>query len=117
MTKRGDDYGHNNWTVNFGLTALDFRTGWPVFSIKGYFDTKSFDDNTMRIVQRMTLGKGYYGRKVFNNIWGTFSFGPDNSIFIGTFRGYVRFSSDAILGAADTLQDSPLSVPEETSFN
>jgi hypothetical protein len=32
--------------------------------------------------------------KVFNNIWGTFSFGPENSIFIGAFRGYVRFSSD-----------------------
>jgi small-conductance mechanosensitive channel len=29
-----------------------------------------------------------------SNIWGTFSFGPDNSIFIGTFRSYVRFSSD-----------------------
>ncbi|MBW2224269.1 MAG: hypothetical protein JRF54_08640, partial [Deltaproteobacteria bacterium] len=28
-----------------------------------------------------------------NNIWGTFSFGPKNSIFIGTYRGYVRFSS------------------------
>ena len=51
----------------------------------------------MRIVRRMTLGKGHYGRKVFNNIWGTFSFGPNNSIFIGTFRGYVRFSSDAAL--------------------
>jgi len=87
--------GHSDWQ----LTALDFRTGWPVFSIKGYFDRKSFDDNTMRIVQRMTLGKGHYGRKVFNNIWGTFSFGPNNSIFIGTFRGYVRFSSDAALGA------------------
>lgn len=42
----------------------------------------------------MTLRKSSYGRKVFNNIWGTFSFGPDNSIFIGAFRGYVRFSSD-----------------------
>jgi len=36
---------------------------------------------------------------VFNNIWGTFSFGPDNSIFIGTYRGYVRFSSDPELPA------------------
>ena len=86
--------GHRDWQ----LTALDFRSGWPVFSIKGYFDNKDFDDNTMRIVRRMTLGKGDYGRKVFNNIWGTFSFGPNNSIFIGTFRGYVRFSSDASLG-------------------
>jgi hypothetical protein len=81
-----------------------------VFSIKGYFDTKDFDDNTMRIVRRMTLGKGDYGRKVFNNIWGTFSFGPDNSIFIGTFRGYVRIASDSELSDANGAQatDSPL---------
>jgi len=85
--------GHRDWQ----LTALDFRSGWPVFSIKGYFEGRDFDDNTLRIVRRMTLGKGHYGRKVFNNIWGTFSFGPDNSIFIGTFRGYVRFSSDGAL--------------------
>jgi len=36
---------------------------------------------------------------VFNNIWGTFSFGPRNSVFIGTYRGYVRFSSAPTLGA------------------
>jgi hypothetical protein len=97
--------GHADWQ----LTALDFRTGWPVFSIKGFFDTKSFDDNTMRIVRRMTLGKGDYGRKVFNNIWGTFSFGPGNSIFIGTFRGYVRISSDPNLESnEDELVASPL---------
>jgi hypothetical protein len=89
--------GHHDWQ----LTALDFRTGWPVFSIKGYFAGRDFDDNTLRIVRRMTLGKGHYGRKVFNNIWGTFSFGPDNSIFIGTFRGYVRFSSDQELHSED----------------
>jgi hypothetical protein len=96
--------GHRDWQ----LTGLDFRSGWPVFSIKGYFDTKEFDDNTMRIVRRMTLGKTDYGRKVFNNIWGTFSFGPDNSIFIGTFRGYVRISSDPRLEKSGTLQDAPL---------
>ena len=92
--------GHHDWQ----LTAVDFRSGWPVFSIKGYFPGSDFDDNTLRIVRRMTLGKGDYGRKVFNNIWGTFSFGPDNSIFIGTFRGYVRFSSDATLSSTDATQ-------------
>jgi hypothetical protein len=97
--------GHPDWQ----LTALDFRAGWPVFSIKGFFDAKSFDDNTMRIVRRMTLGKGDYGRKVFNNIWGTFSFGPNNSIFIGTFRGYVRISSDSALAPAEAGDaDSPI---------
>ena len=81
--------GHRDWQ----LTAVDFRTGWPVFSIKGYFEGKDFNDNVSGLVKRITLGKRDYGRKVFNNIWGTFSFGPDNSIFIGTYRGYVRFSS------------------------
>ena len=81
--------GHHDWQ----LTALDFRSGWPVFSIKGSFTDEDFDDNVSGIVKKKTLGKEDYGRKVFNNIWGTFSFGPRNSIFIGTYRGYVRFSS------------------------
>mgnify|MGYP001823426916 FL=1 len=58
---------------------------------------------------KKTLGKEDYGRKVFNNIWGTFSFGPDNSIFIGTFRGYVRISSDAsLMPKQGTKADAPL---------
>ncbi|MEM9730167.1 MAG: hypothetical protein AAF997_16430 [Myxococcota bacterium] len=83
------DDAHNDWQ----LTALDFRSGWPVFSIKGYFTDEDFADNVSGIVKKKTLGKEDYGRKVFNNIWGTFSFGPKNSVFIGTYRGYVRFSS------------------------
>ena len=90
---------HRDWQ----LTAVDFRTGWRVFSIKGTFDKKEFDDNVSGLVKRVTLGKDYYDRKVFNNIWGTFSFGPKNSIFIGTYRGYVRFSSaPALEGSEDT---------------
>lgn len=82
-----DDY--HDWQ----LTALDFRTGWRVFSIKGRFTETGFADNVSRILERRTLGPQYYGRKVFNNLWGTFSFGPQNSIFLGTYRGYVRISS------------------------
>ena len=84
-----DEDDHNDWQ----LTAVDFRTGWRVFSIKGYFEGLDFEDNVTGIVKKSTLGKEDYGKKVFNNIWGTFSFGPRNSIFIGTYRGYVRFSS------------------------
>jgi hypothetical protein len=84
-----DEPDYHDWQ----LTALDFRTGWRVFSIKGYFTDAGFDDNVSMIIERRTLGKKYYGRKVFNNIWGTFSFGPDNSVFLGTYRGYVRISS------------------------
>jgi hypothetical protein len=93
-----DPATHNDWQ----LTALDFRTGWPVFSIKAYFEGDAFHDNVSGIVKRKTLGKDDYGRKVFNNIWGTFSFGPRNSIFIGTYRGYVRFSSAPTLGPETT---------------
>jgi hypothetical protein len=89
--------GHHDWQ----LTAIDFRSGWPVFSIKGWFTDESFDDNVSGIVEKKTLGKEDYGRKVFNNIWGTFSFGPRNSIFIGTYRGYVRFSSAPTLAPED----------------
>ncbi|MEM7435236.1 MAG: hypothetical protein AAF436_08805 [Myxococcota bacterium] len=84
-----DDETHNDWQ----LTAIDFRSGWPVFSIKGFFDGREFGDNVSGLVMKKTLGSQDYGRKVFNNIWGTFSFGPRNSVFIGTYRGYVRFSS------------------------
>jgi hypothetical protein len=94
--------GHHDWQ----LTAVDFRTGWRVFSIKGYFEGDDFDDNVSGIVKKKTLGKEDYGKKVFNNIWGTFSFGPKNSIFIGTYRGYVRFSSAPALAneAASELE-------------
>ncbi|MBW2687202.1 MAG: hypothetical protein JRE19_14995, partial [Deltaproteobacteria bacterium] len=68
--------GHHDWM----LTAIDFRTGWRVFRIKGYFNKGEFDDNVTRIVQRAALGKGNYDRKVFNNIWGTFTFGPPQGL-------------------------------------
>ncbi len=82
--------GHHDWM----LTAIDFRTGWRVFRIKGYFNKGEFDDNVTRIVQRAALGKGNYDRKVFNNIWGTFTFGPDNTVYLGAYRGFLRFWSD-----------------------
>jgi len=82
--------GHHDWV----LTAIDFRTGWRVFSIKGYFNKGEFDDNVLRIVERAALGKGNYDRKVFNNIWGTFTFGPDNTVYLGAYRGFLRFWSD-----------------------
>ena len=82
--------GHRDWV----LTAIDFRTGWRVFSIKGYFNKGEFDDNVLRIVQNAALGKGNYDRKVFNNIWGTFTFGPDNTVYLGAYRGFLRFWSD-----------------------
>ncbi|MGB8329657.1 MAG: hypothetical protein WCE62_05975 [Polyangiales bacterium] len=101
-----DREGHHDWQ----LTALDFRSGWPIFSIKGYFEGDDFADNVSGMVAKKTLGKKDYGRKVFNNIWGTFSFGPRNSIFIGTYRGYLRFSSAPTLGTA-TEAAQPVAVP------
>ena len=55
--------GHHDWM----LTAIDFRTGWRVFRIKGYFNKGEFDDNVTRIVQRAALGKGTYDRIVLRN--------------------------------------------------
>ena len=81
--------GHYDWQI----TAIDFETGLRVFYIKPYFLKGEFDDNIGLIMKWGSLGTKNYDRKVFNNIWGTFSFGPRNSIFIGTYRGYVRFSS------------------------
>jgi hypothetical protein len=81
--------GYQDWQ----LTALDFRTGYRVFRIKGYFEEGEFADNLARIVQKRSLGQRFYDRKVFNNIWATFTFGPHNSVYIGAYRGFVRFSS------------------------
>ena len=81
--------GHKDWQV----TALDFRTGARVFSIKGYFNDGEFQDNVSVLVKAGSLGRADYDRKVFNNIWGTFSFGPNNSLYIGAYRGFLRFRS------------------------
>jgi hypothetical protein len=62
-------------------------------------------------VKKKTLGKEDYGKKVFNNIWGTFSFGPRNSIFIGTYRGYVRFSSAPGLKGETPAETTPTEEP------
>ncbi len=75
------------------ITALDFETGTRVFSIKPYFEEGEFNDNVKGLKQKMSLGKEYYDRKVFNNLWGTFAFGPNNSLYIGAYRGFVRFQS------------------------
>jgi hypothetical protein len=82
---------HDDWQ----LTTLDFRTGLKIFSIKPYFEEGGFNDNIKGVKVKMSLGKDQYDRKVFNNLWGTFCFGPNNSIFLGAYRGFIRFKSDA----------------------
>jgi len=81
---------HDDWQI----TALDFETGTRVFSIKPYFEEDEFNDNVKGLMQKMSLGKDQYDRKVFNNLWGTFAFGPNNSLYIGAYRGFVRYRSD-----------------------
>ena len=80
---------YNGWQI----TTMDFRTGLKVFSIKPFFKEGEFHDNVKGLIRKMSLGKEYYGYKVFNNLWGTFSFGPNNSLYIGAYRGFVRFRS------------------------
>ncbi len=81
--------GHNDWQ----LTALDFKTGYRVFYIRPYFEKKEFKDNIGIVSKVFSLGTKNYDRKVFNNIWATYAFGPDNSIYIGAYRGFLKFSS------------------------
>lgn len=82
--------GHNDWQ----LTTIDFRTGLRVLSSKLYFDKGTFKDNIGFILRAGSLGNKNYDRKVFNNIWGTFTFGPDKSFYLGTYRGFIKVSSD-----------------------
>jgi hypothetical protein len=85
--------GRHDWQ----LTAVDFRTGLRVYSLKPSFTNEDFDDNVSSLVVGSTLGEEDYGKKVFNNIWGTFSFGPQNSVYLGVYRGYIRFYSASTL--------------------
>jgi hypothetical protein len=85
-----DFNGHEGWRV----TAIDYRTGLRVFYIESYFNKGEFNDNLGVVMKWGSLGTKNYDRKVFNNIFGTFTFRPGNSIFIGAYRGFIRFSSD-----------------------
>lgn len=80
---------YRRWQVS----TLDFKSGKKVFSIIPYFEEGGFNDNVKGLVLKMSLGKENYDLKVFNNLWGTFEFGPENSLYIGAYRGFVRFSS------------------------
>jgi hypothetical protein len=82
--------GHYDWQV----TGIDFRTGLRVFYLKPYFNKGEFDDNISFLLKAGSLGMKNYDRKVMNNIWGTFTFGPGNSFYIGTYRGFLKVSSD-----------------------
>jgi hypothetical protein len=85
------DYkGHHDWQ----LTGIDFRTGRRVFYIKPYLNKKEFNDNIGFFLKTFSMGNKNYDRKVFNNIWATYTFGPKNSIYIGAYRGFLKFSSD-----------------------
>ena len=81
---------HYGWQ----LTAIDYKTGNRIFYIKPYFNKGEFNDNIGPVMKWGSLGSKNYDRKVFNNLWGTFTFGPDNSLYIGAYRGFIRFKSE-----------------------
>ena len=85
-----NEKGHQDWQI----TGIDFRTGLRVISTNLYFNKGEFKDNINIFMRAASLGNKNYDRKVFNNIWGTFTFGPNNSFYIGTYRGFVKVSSD-----------------------
>ena len=82
--------GHRDWQI----TTIDFRTGRRVLRSKLFFNEGEFNDNISDILKAGSLGTKNYDRKVFNNIWGTFTFGPDKSFYLGTYRGFIKVSSD-----------------------
>jgi hypothetical protein len=85
--------GYYEWQ----LTALDFETGRKVFYIRPRLEKGEFKDNVGCLIKSFSLGKKNYDQKVFNNIWATYAFGPNNSIYIGAFRGFLKFSSDPLI--------------------
>jgi len=82
--------GHHDWQV----TGIDYRTGLRIFYLKPYFNKSGFDDNISFLLKAGSLGNKNYDMKVFNNIWGTFTLGPGNSFYIGTYRGFLKVASE-----------------------
>lgn len=85
-----EEDNHKDWQI----TGIDFRTGLRVLYTKLFFEEGAFQDNISDVLKMGSLGTKNYDRKVFNNIWGTFTFGPDNSFYIGVYRGFLKVSSD-----------------------
>lgn len=83
------DRGHHDWQ----LTAIDYETGRKVFYIRPEFKKGEFNDNIFFLLKSFSLGLKNYDKKVFNNIWATYTFGPNQSIYIGAYRGFLKFSS------------------------
>ncbi len=88
--QESSDDGHHDWQ----LTAIDYETGRKVFYLRPEFGKKEFNDNISFLMKSFSLGLKNYDQKVFNNIWATYTFGPNNSIYIGAYRGFLKFSSD-----------------------
>jgi len=84
------DNGHFDWQ----LTAIDYETGRKVYYIRPEFEKGEFKDNIFFLMKSFSMGLKNYDKKVFNNIWATYTFGPNNSIYIGAYRGFLKFSSD-----------------------
>jgi hypothetical protein len=82
--------GHYDWQI----TALDIESGLRAYYIKPYLEKKEFEENVSFITRGASLGNKNYDRKVFNNIWGTFTVGPNNSIFVATYRGFIKITSN-----------------------
>jgi hypothetical protein len=84
------DDDHHDWQ----LTAIDYETGRKVFYLRPEFEKGEFGDNIFFLMKSFSLGLKNYDQKVFNNIWATYTFGPNNSIYIGAYRGFLKFTSD-----------------------
>ena len=82
--------GHYDWQIS----AIDYETGRKVFYLRPEFEKGQFRENISFLMKSFSMGLKNYDRKVFNNIWATYTFGPNNSIFIGAYRGFLKFSSD-----------------------
>ena len=84
------DNGHYDWQ----MTAVDYETGRKVFYLRPEFAKGEFNESISFLMKSFSMGLKNYDRKVFNNIWATYTFGPNNSIYIGAYRGFLKFSSD-----------------------
>jgi hypothetical protein len=85
------DDRHYDWQ----MTAIDYETGRKVFYLRPEIEKGLFNDNISFLMKSFSMGLKKYDQKVFNKIWATYASGPNNSIFIRAYSGFLKFSSDS----------------------
>lgn len=76
------------------LDCIDFNSGKELFSVTPYIEPDKFQDIFFTKSQRQfSVGDYEYTKKIFDNIWGTFTMDKFGNMYMGTLRGFIRIQN------------------------